>query len=337
MKQWVCRVMVTVWFAAGMLPRFAQAKEPSASELAAAQLLYEDARRAMDRKKYAEACPKLQQVTELLPKQPAPHDTLGECYKALGRFGSAWEQFVVGQSMAVAKGDPKRATALAKKAKDLEPKVAKINVIVRKELLMTDDATILRDGVLQDKAIWNTPMPVDTGDHVIEVLVPGREKWSKTVTVLADGAQLSVEVPPLVTIKRVRAINPPPPIIVIPKRPWQKPLGWTALAIGGASLVTSGVMSGVAAGKNNASKVDGHCNAANACDEVGKPLREQALGLANVATATMIFGGVLAAGGLVFVLTAPRNEVETTDSKKLGQLRWNVTVSPMGVGVSGVW
>jgi hypothetical protein len=338
MPKWVCRVLLVGLLASNFRPEIAHAEEPKSHEVAAAQRLYEDARRLMDRKKYAEACPKLEQVAELLPKQPAPHETLGECYKALRRFGSAWEQFIVAQSMAQAKGDPKRAATLAKKAKALESKVAKVKIIVRKEMIGTEGLAISRDGVEQDKALWNTPMPVDTGDHIIVVNAPGREKWSKEITILADGAELSVEVPPLVELKPLpKPKEPPPPVVVVSRRTWQKPLGWTSLTIGGASLVTSAVFSGIAVSKRNASMVDGHCNAQNDCDSIGNPLREQALSLANVATATMIFGGVLAAGGLVVVLTAPRNEDGAAEYKKDAQLHWNVEVSPTGIGLRGVW
>jgi len=338
MPKWICRTLFIAAIASGAGPAIAyDAQEPKPHEVAAAQRLYEEARRLMDRKKYAEACPKLEQVAELLPKQPAPHDTLGECYKALRRFGSAWEQFTVGQSMAQAKGDLKRAATLAKKAKELEPKVAKIKIVVRKEMLATEGLAISRDGTSQDKALWNTPMPIDTGDHVVEVIVPGREKWSKAVTVLADGAEVIVDVPPLVEIKELPKPKPIRPVVIMPRRTWQRPLGLTSLAIGGASVATSAILSGVAVSKRNASNANGHCNEQFGCDSVGKPLRDQALGLANVATATMIFGGVLAAGGLVIVLTAPKSEEDAAENKKLTRIRWDFQVSPTSVGFGGVW
>lgn len=340
MQKWACRALFVGVIAFGNTTAAANVEDPKPHEVAAAQRLYEEGRRLMVRKKYAEACPKLEQVAELLPKQPAPHDTLGECYKALRRFGSAWEQFTVGQSMAQARGDLKRAAILAKKAKALEPKVAKIKIVVPPEMLTTEGVSISRDGTVQDKALWNTAMPVDTGDHVIEVNVPDREKWSKTITILADGAELSVDVPPLLELKVIpkpKPPSPPPPVVIVPRRSWQRPLGWTALAIGGASLATSGVLSGIAVSKNNASNANGHCSEQYGCDSVGDPLRKQALGLANVATATMIFGGVLAAGGLVVVLTAPKSENDAADKKKAGQLRWNFEVSPTSIGLGGVW
>jgi hypothetical protein len=96
-------------------------------------------------------------------------------------------------------------------------------------------------------------------------------------------------------------------------------------------------LSAVAVSKRNASNADGHCNEQYGCDSVGKPLRDQALGLANVATATMIFGGVLAAGGLVIALTAPKSEEDGAENKKLAKMRWNFEVSPTSVGIGGVW
>lgn len=335
MNKWVCRVLFVATMGLAVQPAAARSDEPSPAEVANAQRLYEEGRRLMERKKYSEACPKLEQVAQILSKQPVPHDTLGECYKALHRFGSAWEQFSFGQSMAIVKGEPKRAAALGKKAKELENKVAKIKIVVSPQMAALEGLSISRNGTEQDKALWNTSTPADTGDHVIKVFAPGREEWSKTVTVLADGADLTVTVPELKA--KEAPPPPPPPTAIVSRRTWQRPLGWTALGIGGAALATTGALSAMAVSKKNASNENGHCSEALGCDSVGKPLRDQAVGLANVATATMIFGGVLAAGGVVVMLAVPKSDEDRADKRKRANVEWNLEVSPMGVGVRGVW
>lgn len=330
--KWFFRSLVLSTFVLCTSAATAQTTGVDPGKLAMAQKLYEQATTLMDAQKYAEACPKLEQVTQVIPSGLGGHETLGQCYEALGRFGSAWEQYTVAESLAHSKGETQRAADMAAKAKALEPKVAKITIGVPKELQDVDGLTISRDGKKYEKALWNTPLPVDTGTHVIKVEAPGRIAWSKEMTVLADGVMLMVDVPQLIA-------EPVPPVVDpfneprLPERTWPKPLGWTSVGIGAASLITSGILSGLAVGKKNASNADGHCQTSNNhCDDVGLNLRDQALSLANGATATIVIGGVLAAGGIVLVATAPKQE----DRKKTG-IRLQVDVAPMGVGLRGTW
>ncbi len=328
--KWFFRSLVLATFVFCTSAATAQTSDVDPGKLAMAQKLYEQATNLMDAQKHADACPKLEQVTQIIPSGLGGHETLGQCYEALGRYGSAWEQYTVAESLAHAKGEAQRAADMAAKAKALEPKVAKITIVVPKELQNFDGLTISRDGKKHEKALWNTPLPVDTGTHVIKVEAPGRVAWSKEVTILADGAMLAVDVPQLVVEPALPVVDPfnTPSL---PVRTWQKPLGWTSVGIGAASLITSGILSGLAVGKKNASN-NGHCQTSNnRCDDVGLDLRDQALGLASGATATVVIGGVLAAGGIVLVATAPKQ-----DARKTG-IRWSVDVAPMGVGLRGTW
>jgi hypothetical protein len=329
--KWFFRSLVTSVLLLCASAAAAQTQGVDAGKLAMAQKLYEQATSLMDAQKYADACPKLEQVTELVPSGLGGHEALGQCYEALGRFGSAWEQYTVAESLAHSKSESQRAVDMAAKAKALEPKVAKITIGVPKELQDVDGLTISRDGKNQEKALWNTPLPVDTGAHVIKVQAPGRIAWSKEVMVLADGAMLTVELPQLVVDPPVLIVDPfgQPRL---PQRTWQKPLAWTSMGIGAATLITSGVLSGLAVGKKNESNTNGYCREGDICDETGLKLRAQALGLANGATATVVIGGVLAAGGIVLLATAPKQE-----ERKRAGMQWSVEVAPFGVGLLGTW
>ena len=69
------------------------------------------------------------------------------------------------------------------------------------------------------------------------------------------------------------------------------------------------VFGGMALSKNGASNEPGGCDAANRCTAEGRTLRDDAISLAGVSTATTIIGGVLLAGGLVTYFLAPRSPV----------------------------
>jgi hypothetical protein len=101
--------------------------------------------------------------------------------------------------------------------------------------------------------------------------------------------------------------------VVIEKPPVETGGGWgaqrvTALVLGGVGVVGLGV--GAVFGfraidlKNQRSQ---YCDANNVCNsEQGVSLDRDARTAATLSTVSMIAGGVLAAGGLVLVLTAPR-------------------------------
>jgi hypothetical protein len=94
------------------------------------------------------------------------------------------------------------------------------------------------------------------------------------------------------------------------------------------------VLAALAVGKKNASNQEGHCDARNTCDEIGLDLRAQAMGLGNAATATLVVGSALAAGGVVLLVTAPPR---TDRSEMTAGIRWEIGVSPGRVGVQGAW
>lgn len=330
MKNASALVVLVVGFAIQTSLAFGQSNEVSPARLAMAQQLYAEADDAMKAERYVEACPKLERVTDLVPKGVGGHGKLGECYEAVDRLGSAWEQYTTAQALAYAQGDRKRADEMAAKAKALEPRVARITISVPKEVMGLVGLIISRNGLPVEKALWNTPIPVDAREHVIEVKAPDRETKTQKVMILADGAMMQVNVlPGKIVTGTIPTQNA--------SRTWQRPLGWSFLGLGGASLATTAILSGLAVGKKNASNADKHCKVNNECDGVGLDLRDQALSLANGATATVAIGGVLAAAGLIVVLAAPKENKERERPGKTSGLSLRATVSPLGVGLQGTW
>ena len=158
------------------------------------------------------------------------------------------------------------------------------------------------------------------------------------VVVTADGTPREMKVPWLETEVEVKvevASTPPAVVAEVPApRSWQRPLGIAVAALGVVGLGTGGLLAGLAVGKKNASNEAGHCDPQNTCDETGLDLRHQAVGLGNGATAALVVGGVLAAGGVVLLITAPSRGHEP---EKTAKIRWSIAISPTRVGVQGAW
>jgi len=332
-RKWFVAWMISL-FVAGVRPALAEGTHVDPVILEAAQALYNEAAQLLKEGKFVAACVKLERVVELVPSGVGGHAKLAECYENVGRLGSAWEHYTTAETQAYRNGQVPRANQFGEKANDVATRVARLTLVVPKELEGMDGLTVLIDGKPQAKTLWNTAQPVDNGNHVIEVKAPGRQTVTKPVVILSSGFYLNVGVVP------GRIIFPEPPPLP-PVRPWQKPLGWTTVAMGSASLITSGILSGMAVNKANASNVDGHCTKVYEpkeevrCDGLGKPLRDEANDFAHGATATVVAGGVLAAGGLILVLTAPKSNKDA--SKKTGALSFSTTISPMGIGLQGAW
>jgi len=87
------------------------------------------------------------------------------------------------------------------------------------------------------------------------------------------------------------------------KSRWQVPVGWTFLGLGVAGLATGGIVAGLAAGEYDAAAAG--CN-----NNVCPPGSEDQVAGYNtmrvVSTVGFIAGGVFAAAGVTFLLTAPK-------------------------------
>src|SRR5690242_14919661 len=113
-----------------LAPAFARAQPVDSRKAAAAQALYDQATSEMDAKRYATACPKLEEVTRLIPEGLGAKLTLGECYESQGRLASAWTQYTLVSASAVKAGQSERSQRAAAKAAAIEPRLARLSLDV---------------------------------------------------------------------------------------------------------------------------------------------------------------------------------------------------------------
>jgi len=273
----------------------------------------------------------------MAPNGIGGHEALGQCYRQIGLLGSAWAQFTVAETLALAANDKQRAEMLGTHVKELEPRVATVTIHVPKSFKYIEGLRIFKDDVLEEKVLWDTPRPVDVGTHVIRLEAPGQEPWSKEFKIATDGSKQDVVIRPDI----IRPVGPvavaPAPKPIQPSTNWRPRLGWVGVGLGGTSLVAAGILASLAVGTQNASMDSGHCPTTNHCDDAGLAMRKQAQSLADGTTATFIAGSVLAGVGLILVLTAPKDNTEPERSGKTGRVSLSTTLSPMGFGLLGTW
>jgi serine/threonine-protein kinase len=315
----------------------------SPSDVAAAQGLYDEARKLMKAGQYAAACPKLEE-SQRLDRSTSTEFHLADCYEHTSRPASAWALFlqVASESKSAGRGDAERLAR--QRANDLAPKVSRLTVTVPSGS-QVDGLQVKRDAEVVGQAQWGSAVPVDPGKHTIAATASGRIDWSTTVEV-GEAKPAIVEVPALV-------LAPLPPVAVAPPSdatspasasPTQSEAGNDAarsgsrrrtigLVVVGAGIVALGV--GTYFGLQALSKnSDSHRNCSgNDCRLAGFNERNDARSTGDLSTALVLAGAAAVAGGAVLWLTAPRHVA----SAAAGAPFVRVGLAPAGVFVQGAF
>jgi hypothetical protein len=157
---------------------------------------------------------------------------------------------------------------------------------------------VKRDGVTVGEGQWGSAIPVERGEHTLEASAPGRRTWTSTIAVTGPGTT-TIEVPSL-------AEGPTNADIGAPSLWSARRIAGVTVGLGGVVGLAVGSVFGVLAiSKKNDSNANEHCDASDACDSIGKSLRADSIHAGNVSTGLFVAGGVLVAGGIVLMVTAP--------------------------------
>jgi hypothetical protein len=196
---------------AGMVS--ARARAQASPDDARAQTLFDVAKRLRESGELADACPMFAESKRLAPGVGVTL-YLADCYERTGRTASAWNEFQEGETLARERSDYKRADVARARARSLEPKLDRLTVAAYAG--SHGEWQVLVDGIPLSSQRWNTPLPVDPGDHVVTINVPGSTTrtlrahlgpTSAAATVIIDSPG---ETPPWATPASSRAVQPIP-------------------------------------------------------------------------------------------------------------------------------
>ncbi len=286
--------------------------ETQAGRKAAAESLFQRGVELVGEGKFEEACRQFEASQEL-DSALGTMLHLGDCYEREGRTGSAWALFLEARSLAGATGQAERERVAAERANALEPKLSYvvINVVPQEGLVLRLNGTAI------PAASFGEPVPVDPGEQRVEATVPGAAPYRLLVRVPKGSSTVTFRVPSLE--KRSPTRSRAPLSVAGQSGEPQRVGGFVALGLGGAALATGGVLAFLAREKNEESLAECDDQNKNACSSEGVRLRHEARGLAGTATVTGIVGGVLAASGVVLVLTAPKDSRELVVGPAVGR------------------
>lgn len=289
---------------------------------AAAQVLFDEGRKAMARGDYASGCPQLAESNRLDPAIGTLLN-LADCYEKSGKTASAWSRFLEAADIARASGQASREKTARARAAALEPKLSRVKIDVP-PAARVPGLQVSRDGVGVGEPLWGVPAPVDPGEHLVVARAVGKKDFSMKVAVAGEGTVAVVAIPPL---EAATGEAPPPPVVVPPPvvsagpRPsattsppatpppehggWQRPTGLALTGVGVVGLVVGTVFGLSAKSKNSDSQKQCRSNDDTACTSDGKSLRDDARTAATISTVTFGLGIAALGGGLALYFTAP--------------------------------
>ena len=141
---------------------------------------------------------------------------LADCWQHVGREASAWALFREVESEARAVGQFAREHVAHDRAGAIEPRLPKL-IVAPHALGGVPGVEIRRDGQAIVREQWDVPVPIDPGQHVVTMLVPGKRPWEKQVLVPPgamgmygiDLTVVRVDLPPLADIADVPTVAGP--------------------------------------------------------------------------------------------------------------------------------
>ena len=232
-----------------LAPRAAAADDARA----AAQALFDDAMKQMEKHAYDRACPALEDVNKLQPGKVGALMELARCYEEWGKTASAWSRYRAAADAAAALSNPRQARARAK-VDELAPRVSKLTLAVAPANRAARGFTVQRDGHDLGTAEWDTALPADPGTHTVVATAPGKKSWTADIVVAPRGAAATLQIPVLEDNPAAARpdAGPTPPARGAPVWPW---------VVGGFGLASLGVAVGFGVdGLLAKSRLDQLCN-----------------------------------------------------------------------------
>ncbi len=313
----------------------------SGTDVGLADSLFREARQLFAEGDYAAACPKFAESHRLDPASGTLLN-LAACHEAQGKLATARTEFEATVLLARRENHPERGRVASERLAGLEPRLAKVAVVVP-GAARAPGLEVSLDGTVIAEVAWGVPVPVDPGAHVVRVQAPGKRSRAITVAVDTEGQVATVTVEPL-TDAASRPPPSPPPASTLPANPSpststppQSPSvadsprssgrRATALVIGGAGLASLGVGAycGVRAIDKMAESDDECPN--GSCSKQGADLSREANAFANAANVGVGVGLVGVGVAAILLVTSG----DTNDRAHRRAWRLSLTTDRPGV------
>jgi hypothetical protein len=290
-----------------------------------------------------EACEKFEESHRLDPLLGALLN-LANCREQEGRLATAWTRWGEAADMAKQAGDARQGFA-EERREALAPRLPKLEIRVSGD---PGGLTIYSDGAEVRAALRGVPIPVDPGEHVVEVAkedeVLFREKVvseeGKLRTLELDLAKIATR--PSLGRRQGAPPKKPPPTAPQPVESGTSGQTIAGFVVGGAGIAATAVgfvFGGLALGRKNAADDPSNCTSQGACAQTGLDAISRAETFSHLSTGLVIGGAALTSLGLVLVLTAPSGESSELEQRAGLEPTVHLGLAPnpsgFGLGVGG--
>jgi hypothetical protein len=226
-------------------------------------------------------------------------------------------------------GEGARETVARQESQALEPKVGKLRLVLDPQLMRTEGLEVRLDGSALPIAALTTPLPVDQGEHIVQVSAANKRPWQGHIA-SKDAAVVSLAVPAL-----ANAPNAKKPLHPSESNPGSTQR-ITAIAVGGVGMVALGVAGFYAlSAQSSHSDSNDLCNKSGICNAEGVRLRDDARSKGTTATAFIGAGAVALVSAGVLWFTAPSREAPPKPKTSRVEIRPHTTA--WGLELSSTW
>ena len=272
------------------------------NERARAEKLFREGSEALEKGRIDEACTKLA-TSAALYRALGTEYNLGTCFEVSHRTASAKRAYLRAAAIAHQSGNESIAKDAYARARKMDAQTPKLVVTVPTD---AGTVTLLCDG---NPINAGDAIELDPGTHLVKATAPGRAPFDARVE-LVEGGTVALAVA-MTVAKSTEPITPPATKSAAKEasRPEKKD-GVDLATVLGASVGTAGVVAlGIGIGfvfVAKSERDDSGCTNGRLCpDRAAADKLSAAKSDANVATALVVTGGILAAAGAVIGFADP--------------------------------
>jgi hypothetical protein len=296
-----------------------------AGDVSTAETFFQEGLAAMKRNDYSVACEAFSQSNKADPS-PGTQINLAVCFEKQKKWASAWTWYRSAVGLAQQRAQAEREKLAEESAARLSPQLHHIVISVKEPLT---ELVVKRDGTEVTIALAGKelPLPVDPGEHTVEVVARGKKPWTKTIQVADNKLTDRIEVPalenaPVETKPETPGEQYRPPVIVTNDGSGQRTVG---IVVGGAGVLSAlaAVAVFILAKNEDADRKDWGAKAEAEPDPIAKSsynasADDHGKAAENNQLIAIVLGGgaaVLVGVGAVLYFTAPKGSSERATGK----------------------
>ena len=284
-------------FMSQSLPVYAQAAGLS-------EQLYRQGQELMKENKIHDACAKFAAAYRADNTAVGALLATAACHEKEGKRAAAWGEYTAVASLAQRNGETDRAGYANDRAKALEPQLHHVVLATSFNIATAPEGfSVVLDGTTIDNGALNSQIPIDAGDHTLQVSAPGKTNFDKKFHTNDDTNTDTVAIPALADAPK----NQQQTIIV--KNEETSHINKTKLGFGIMFGVIGLAGVGAAIGLGlDASSLDTRSKTKDASGNLpsnADQLHSTAVTVQDGAIACGIVGGVALVTGAVFLILSP--------------------------------